>query len=84
MKARDCTVPSTPAGRLQGPGGCRNPREKAGRAHLPPVHQLLWDTAALSGCPTAQLSPAEATPKAALERGRVGRMEGRDALPDPN
>lgn len=76
-------VSSAPAGRWQGPGGCRIPREKPGKAHLPPAHQLLWDPADLSGCPAAQLSPAEVTPTAAPERGRVGRMEGRDALPDP-
>ena len=28
MRARDCTVPSASVGRQQGPGGCRNPREK--------------------------------------------------------
>lgn len=76
-------VSGAPAGRWQGPSGCRNPREKPGKAHLSPAHQPLWDTADLSGCPTAQLSPAEATPMAAPETGRVGRMEGRDALPDP-
>lgn len=40
-----CESKSFQCRRRQGPGGCRNPRETVGRTYLPPMHQLLWDTA---------------------------------------
>ena len=43
--AGGCESKSFQCRRRQGPGGCRNPRETVGRTYLPPMHQLLWDTA---------------------------------------